>query len=370
MSHQKQRKETNCLNCGTEVAGRYCQNCGQENIEPKDSLWGLIRHFFEDITHFDGKFFTTFRTMIRKPGFLTKEYMAGKRMSYLNPIRMYVFSSALFFIIFYNMFSVKYDPKMALADNILTDDDSIWALVKNKAEFLAETKEDSIGLDSAIYYFKNLSKREAVLPDSAAQKAIALDSSSGWKLSGSKFDRNYHSKREYDSVQANIPEEERDGWFMRQVRYKGIDIEKKYGNNERLMLTELANKFIHTLPYLLFLSLPLYALFLKLLYRRKKELYYVNHVMFLIHLYIFTFLYMLIMFGLEKLSDIYDTWWISLLLGLFGMYGIYYAYRSMRNFYEQGFFKTVTKFILLNFFSIVILLLLFTVFMSYTVYQL
>ncbi|MBS1734243.1 MAG: DUF3667 domain-containing protein, partial [Bacteroidetes bacterium] len=107
MSHFKERSEKNCLNCGTEVNGRYCHVCGQENIEPKETVWHLVTHFFNDITHFDGKFFSTLKYLITKPGFLSAEYMKGRRNSYLNPIRMYVFTSAFFFLIFFSFFKVK-----------------------------------------------------------------------------------------------------------------------------------------------------------------------------------------------------------------------------------------------------------------------
>ena len=79
---------------------------------------------------------------------------------------------------------------------------------------------------------------------------------------------------------------------------------------------------------------------------------------------------MLILSGMEKLADVYDTWWMYLIITLLLLYGVYYAYRSMRNFYEQGFLKTITKFFLFNVFALVVLLLLFTVFISYSVYQL
>ena len=67
-------------------------------MEPKESVGHLIRHFFEDITHFDGKFFVTVKDLIVRPGFLTREYVAGRRVTYLNPIRMYIFISAVFFV--------------------------------------------------------------------------------------------------------------------------------------------------------------------------------------------------------------------------------------------------------------------------------
>ena len=61
MSHFKERTEKHCLNCGTSVHGRYCHSCGQENIEPKETIVHLVSHFFKDITHFDGKFFSTLK---------------------------------------------------------------------------------------------------------------------------------------------------------------------------------------------------------------------------------------------------------------------------------------------------------------------
>ena len=61
MSHFKERKEKKCLNCNAIVHDRFCGICGQENIEPKESAWHLINHFFQDITHFDGKFFSSLK---------------------------------------------------------------------------------------------------------------------------------------------------------------------------------------------------------------------------------------------------------------------------------------------------------------------
>src|SRR5579859_1546462 len=98
MSGHHLRHDKTCLNCGHLVEERFCTHCGQENLEPKESVGHIVGHFFADITHFDSKLFTTLKDLILRPGFLTREYVAGRRMSYLNPIRMYVFSSAVFFL--------------------------------------------------------------------------------------------------------------------------------------------------------------------------------------------------------------------------------------------------------------------------------
>jgi len=104
------RRDKTCLNCGAIVQERYCSHCGQENTQLKESFSHLVGHFLADITHYDSKLITTIKDLIFKPGFLTKEYNAGKRMRYLNPIRMYVFISAIFFLV---MFSRKEEDTTA-----------------------------------------------------------------------------------------------------------------------------------------------------------------------------------------------------------------------------------------------------------------
>jgi len=125
VSHSAERKEKDCLNCGTIVHGRYCHICGQENRDPKESFWHILTHFFSDITHFDGKFFTTVKDLAFKPGFLSKEYIKGRRASYLDPIRMYVFTSAIFFLVF---FAFIYSDKRSLLDQSTINGKTISAI--------------------------------------------------------------------------------------------------------------------------------------------------------------------------------------------------------------------------------------------------
>ena len=129
-----------CLNCKTEIQGRFCHNCGQENLEPKESVGHLISHFFQDITHFDGKFFSTVKYLLIRPGFLSTEYMLGRRASYVNPVRMYIFTSAFFFLIFFTFF--KMDNK-----DIITIEKNGKTLAQIEAEII-------IGVGIFFYLYK------------------------------------------------------------------------------------------------------------------------------------------------------------------------------------------------------------------------
>jgi hypothetical protein len=127
---------------------------------------------------------------------------------------------------------------------------------------------------------------------------------------------------------------------------------------------------LHSIPYLLFVSLPLYALFLKLLYvRRRKQYFFADHGVFLVHLYVFTFLFLLIYFGLDKLEE--KTHWriIGFIQGILILTGLFYTLKAMKNFYKQGWGKTIIKFILFNILSFVTVLLLFVVFLALSYYQ-
>lgn len=368
MSHYKEREEKVCLNCNAALSGRFCHQCGQENIEPRETVWGLITHFFNDITHFDGKFFTSLKYLIRKPGFLPAEFRRGRRASYLNPIRMYVFSSAVFFLIFYNLYSVN--KSFRPEDFIKKANRKTLNQLKEAAYGEAETKVDSARIDSgfALLYKVVESKPDTVVKSGKGKKVLdTLDN--GLKISAVEFDKDYESKEQYDSVQRTLPANERDNWLEKMLRYKNIDLQQKYGENEKLMWSDVANKFLHMFPYMLFISLPLYALYLKLLYRRRKDFYYVDHIMFLIYLYIFTFLFLLVYFSLETLNDRLDSGWITLLASVYFLYGIYYTFRAMRNFYEQGFFKTLVKFLLLNVMALITLIVLSSVFFGLTFLQ-
>ncbi|MFN5427600.1 MAG: DUF3667 domain-containing protein, partial [Bacteroidota bacterium] len=141
MSNQQLRKETNCLNCGREVAERFCSHCGQENIEVRESFWQLLVHFFNDFTHFDGKFFSTIRVLLLKPGKLTREYITGKRASYLHPIRMYLFISFAFFILQYLIPSPT--DKEQPNDGYVATRDSVVHLLDKKINELNQNITDS-----------------------------------------------------------------------------------------------------------------------------------------------------------------------------------------------------------------------------------
>jgi hypothetical protein len=100
MSKEILREEINCLNCDGIVENGYYSNCGQENTIGRKSFHHLFIHFFEDLTHYENSFWRTIVSLFFKPAKLTSDYMAGKRLTYLAPIRLYIFIGFLSFFLF------------------------------------------------------------------------------------------------------------------------------------------------------------------------------------------------------------------------------------------------------------------------------
>lgn len=332
MSHSKLRTDKTCLNCGAEVTGRYCSTCGQENIEPKQTVWHLIHHFFSDVTHFDGKFFVTVKDLFAKPGFLSKEYMIGRRVSYLDPIRMYIFTSAIFFLIFFSLFDIRNKHITAQTNTEIQKDPELRELIGK-----AKNAADSLRI---------LNKY-----NSTATPLIKLDEDSpSKKRAGVQVPMpksGYKTVESYDSAQGALPESKRDGWLKHKVKSRAIQISGQFEDNPGGTIRDLLSNFMHNFPKVLFISLPLFALVLKMLYFRKKNFYYVDHGIFSVHLYIFSFLLLLIFFALSELHKVVHWDLIGWLQFALFVYALVYYYKAMRNFYEQSRGKTIVKYLLL-----------------------
>jgi hypothetical protein len=86
-----------CLNCGMNIQLEFCPECGQRAIDPDPALREFLHEAAEEFLHWDGKLASTFRLLVTKPGALTKEYLAGRRVRYISPLRLYLTCSVLYF---------------------------------------------------------------------------------------------------------------------------------------------------------------------------------------------------------------------------------------------------------------------------------
>ena len=314
MSHLKERTEKNCLNCGATVQGRFCQACGQENVEVKESFMHLIMHFIEDLTHFDGKLWKTAKLLLFKPAALTQYYMDGKRASYIHPIRMYLFISAVFFLFIFN---------------------------------------------------GEVPDKPAPLPDTLKAmpaKDIASGLNDGFQLNLGEDTVNYKTIASYELAQNKLLKEKRDNWLESRLTKKAIELNIKYDNDKFKIGKALIEQFEHYFSRMLYISLPLFALFLWILYRRNKNHYFVDHLIFSIHIYCAFFIILFAVKIINLLTEqlIHRTYGFIAAITPFVLF--FYLYKALRNHFKQSRSKTVLKFMILNFLTLVLMSILMLLF--------
>jgi len=99
LAAKKLAGSANCLNCATELKGPFCYFCGQPDRNFMRFFPALLRDLMEDLLDLDSRFMRTLKPLLFKPGRLTRDYMNGRRFRYAPPMRLYVFSSIVFFLL-------------------------------------------------------------------------------------------------------------------------------------------------------------------------------------------------------------------------------------------------------------------------------
>src|SRR6478672_10108382 len=88
-----------CQNCGAPLLGPHCYACGQP-------VHGLVRRFstvlgdfLDSVLNIDSRIVHTVWPLFAKPGYLSFEYFAGRRVRYVSPVRLFVFLSIITFFV-------------------------------------------------------------------------------------------------------------------------------------------------------------------------------------------------------------------------------------------------------------------------------
>jgi hypothetical protein len=373
MGGHKQRTENNCLNCNAIVEHRFCGICGQENVELKESVWAFGNHIFQDFTHYDGKFFNSVLRLILKPGRVAYDYCLGKRQIFINPIRLYLFSSALFFLAFFYFFNIadKFKNTKVTVNGKIDASNVKAAVDAMRSDILSDLENDTanatlksklVYVDGALDYLQKKDTLIAIKLVDSFLKQKADDMALGLNTS----DKKYATIESYDSAQLKLPLAERDNWFERRLRKNLIQARANYKNNTGGLKYALVNEITHHFPKMLFFSLPIIALILKLIYIRNKKYYYVQHAIFATYMYCTFFIALLLGIVANKVATYFGCSIADTLVGAFSLWSLWYIFRSMHVFYGQSKRKTIVKYIILNCVMFFVMTGLFTAFVLLT----
>lgn len=353
--HFKYRSNT-CLNCSQplDLSDVYCPYCSQLNSTKQLSLKDFFSEFINSIVSYDSRLRYTISDLLFKPGTITRHYKEGKRLRYANPFRFFLSVSIIYFLLNGLINNISPGASPLFDDKSTTDKEvqeaaaivatSIKDLPPQAQGALADSIQkvvtqvkDSVAKKTDITSKKEKKEKEKFVNISEAD----LDTLQ-WANRTVKRFMLYNDF--YDDTEIKEAEKALDSMghsntaFNRWIYNKNSTIDR-IKDNPYGFFNYMASK----IPFFLFFFVPFFALFFWLIYSKKKYSY-VEHMIFIFHIFSFLFLAMLIVLLPDLiLGDDYLTGILFLFIGPF------YFYKALRNFYKQGRFITILKFLFLNF---------------------
>ncbi|MDX8341731.1 DUF3667 domain-containing protein [Draconibacterium sp. IB214405] len=321
--------DIDCLNCGTNFSGHYCPNCGQA-VKEYDKPFGFIFfNFLGDFFAFDTRFFKTLLALVARPGFLTKEYFAGRRVRYSPPFRIFVFVS---FILFFLLQIVTNRGLSTVLDSDLKEAklglDSISVVA---ADSIFNQVNDQMSAEEKLAIDNVLNKGNIKLDSVDVAKSANQINLGDW---GGANNIRLALNAQADKMEQELEEE--------------TDPEKRaeLQENIRMLRSPEATmaKILKYISYAFFLLLPLFAMILKLIYIRRRH-NYMRHLVFSIHIHSFIFLVMTAIIGLYLLVEGN----INTVAGILFLSIPLYIIVALKKFYGQSIGKVVVKFFALSF---------------------
>lgn len=328
VAEKRLNHSSECQNCGTALQGAYCHFCGQPDKNFFRFFPALFREMMGDLLDLDSRITRTLKPLLFQPGKLADDYMHGRRFRYTSPVRLYLFSSIIFFLLigFITNFEIQHgfdSHKNASQENVAT--------VPPHDSPLTQSDTDPGG------------DKDETAEESPAEKTTDLSISSD---EGSSI-----------SIDLNAGLDTVDIPLMPQILNDWINAELEKSDAKSKAIEEdptiIADKIFELLPMTVFILLPVFALILKAFYILSKR-YYTEHLIFALYNHSFIFVLVTVLFLLElsatlmaNMGWISKDGWLYLLLDqqslILLVWMPLYFWLGLKRFYRQGWMITSVK---------------------------
>ena len=318
-----------CQNCDASnpLGSNYCSNCGQkfdEELNFKALFYNTISNYFS----FDARFLKSLIPLLFKPGYIAKEFVSGRRLTYLHPGQMYLFVTVVFFFVFsfwVRDFRSTLDEKSQeiLSEKTVLNTTKLDSILKaDSLDVKAKQELKKIGEQYNVKELKNIDSLQSTqTPNSFI--SFSLDE----ELLDSLIAVGASDKKIYQTMGMT----EDAGFFEKQFFKQGLKLYKK------MELGQMFQYFIDSIPLAMFFLMPLFALILKLFYYKRGN--YSHHLVFSLYFFCFLFLVFSIVIGLNRIIDnipLAFSWLVVLST-------FFYLWRAILRFYAQHWFLGLLK---------------------------
>jgi Protein of unknown function (DUF3667) len=302
---------THCEDCGAELHGRYCSQCGQVAVDYHRSFRHVIADVAESFLNWDSKFTKTLGLLLLSPGWLTNQFVAGRRTRYLHPLRVYLLVSIVFFL------CARFVPLQ------VSPPDAAKMTAKERAE--VEQAMQNPGIPEAV--------RLQVLRGLAEQKKKEA-AKSGLSSTPPVVPSPPPPKKD-ESLERQAGDASPPSWLKQRVREKI----GPHGSNVELVSKTLRDN----ISTMMLFCIPLFALVLKILYFRQRR-FYIEHLVYALHIHAFFYIAVL----LTVFSGMAAKRWVPALEGpllwILVVAIVVQVFRSIRQVYGQSWLMTTFKF--------------------------
>ncbi len=320
-----------CSNCHAVLQGRHCHTCGQIANTWHRPAWALLADIFDGLFGLDGRIWRTVKPLVIYPGQLTYRYLSGEREPFIQPFRLFLLTSLLFFLVF----------ELAINNQGQIGPPSRIDVIEDVSKTTSNTLNDS---------------QKQVVGDDAGTISVDLETFiCGMRLWLVPEDLNANCKQKLDSVTKDM-DEPPEKLFTSTPNGGQMDIRfnqearspLKINQNSRRFLannveTAIRNpqQYTRTLarwaPRLVFILAPVFGLLLAASLFWRKQLYIYDHMIVALHFHSFLFLLLAALILVGKITG------MAVVAAVFVLWSNYYLFSLQRRVYKTGRLVTVIR---------------------------
>ena len=352
-----------CENCGSPLYGEHCFQCGQPTK-------GLVRHFssilgdfFDTVFNIDSRVLRTVGPLLFRPGYLSLEYFAGRRVRYVTPMRLFLFMSIVAF--FAVQLSIDFDgagdgkpgdggihigerkedsfDKAKTVAEVEKARDELVAMMTKQRNEIPDVPGARVGMDVGIDQIKARAERRiAELQEEQKSGRPAKSAERGYRDVNLKLFGKAAWHPETNPVDVPWLPDAVDHSLNKRIK-RAVDVAKSDDGQ-----ASIGKAMFNVLPQTLMVLMPIFALMLKIAYLFKRRLY-MEHLIVALHSHAFIALAVTLLMGLAWLRGItVDGGFVHGLLGW--IVGLTIAWMPLylllmqKRVYGQGWPMTLAKY--------------------------